>query len=213
MNHDNKYGIAVVLALVALVGLVVGAAIAYPIGNDRGKNNNVSSDNQSSNQSAASKSDGVTVGGAKMVNDKDIVDNAINAKNVTTLVAAVKSAGLVEMLKGEDPFTVFMPNNDAFAKLPAGTVDTLLLPENVEQLQEILTYHVVAGTYTGADLKAMANKGETLTSVQGGILSPVIENGRVKLKDAKGIVIGVETADVISSNGVTHIIDTVLMHQ
>ncbi|MBC7766421.1 fasciclin domain-containing protein [Arenimonas sp.] len=148
--------------------------------------------------------DGVMVGGAMMVKSKDIVDNAINATNVTTLVAAVKAAGLVETLKGAGPFTVFAPTNAAFAKLPAKTVETLLKPENKATLVKILTYHVVAGRYTAADLK----DGMTLKSVEG-------ENLMIK-KDTSGkITINgtamVETADVISSNGVTFVIDTVLM--
>lgn len=207
-NEKSSHGLAVVLAV---VGLVVGAAIAYPIGNNMGNDNNSNMTNESSSQTATANSDGVTVGGAKMVKDKDIVDNAVNAKNVTTVVAAVKAAGLVDTLKSEGPFTVFAPNNGAFEKLPAGTVDTLVKPESKDTLTAILTYHVVAGTFTSADLKAMANKGETLKSVQGGVLTPVVENGTVKIKDAKGNVVGVETADVISSNGVTHVIDTVLM--
>lgn len=148
--------------------------------------------------------EGVMVGGALMVKSKDIVDNAVNASNVTTVVAAVKAAGLVDTLKSAGPFTVFAPNNAAFAKLPAGTVDTLLKPENKATLVKILTYHVVAGRYTSADLK----DGMTLKSVEG-------ENLMIK-KDASGKiwingVAMVETADVISSNGVTFVIDTVLM--
>ncbi len=155
--------------------------------------------------------DGVTVGGAKMVREKDIVDNAVNASNVTTLVAAVQAAGLAETLKGDGPFTVFGPNNGAFEKLPEGTVDTLLLPENKDQLTQILTYHVVPGTYTSADLRVMAQKGEKLTSVEGQMLMPVLEDNMLYIQDAKGGKSMVETADVISSNGVTHVIDSVLM--
>ncbi|MEO5950553.1 MAG: fasciclin domain-containing protein [Candidatus Saccharimonadales bacterium] len=155
--------------------------------------------------------DGVTVGGAKMVQSKDIVDNAVNAKNVTTLVAAVKAADLVDTLKSEGPFTVFAPTNDAFAALPAGTVDTLLKPENKAALAKILTYHVVAGTYTSADLRVMAQKGESLTSVEGEMLMPIVENNELKIQDAKGNKVSIETADVISSNGVTHVVKSVLM--
>ena len=155
--------------------------------------------------------DGVTVGGAKMVRDKDIVDNAAGADNVTTLVSLVKQADLVETLKGEGPFTVFGPNNGAFEKLDKATVESLQMPENKEMLAKILTYHVVPGTYTSADLKVMAAKGEMLTSVQGEMLMPVMEGGELKIQDAKGNKVGVETADVISSNGVTHVINSVLM--
>ena len=193
-----------------VAGLVIGAGIAYPIA--ASMNDDTSTKTSSSMQASASgDTDGVTVGGAKMVRTKDIVDNAGNAKNVTTVVAAVKAAGLVETLKSDGPFTVFAPNNDAFAALPAGTVDTLLKPENKQMLTDILTYHVVAGTYTTADLKVMAQKGETLTTVQGGILTPVMENNELKIKDAKGNAITIATADVISSNGVTHVITGVLM--
>ncbi|MES2931219.1 MAG: fasciclin domain-containing protein [Patescibacteria group bacterium] len=148
-------------------------------------------------------SKGVMVGGALMTADRDIVENAMNANNVTTVVAAVSAAGLVETLQGPGPFTVFAPNNGAFEKLPAGTVETLLKPENKAMLANILTYHVVAGRYTSADLR----DGQTLTTVQG-------ETIRIGKSGSKITVNGsamVETADVISSNGVTFVIDTVLM--
>lgn len=204
-EKSSKTGI---IAAMLVVGLLVGGAIAYPLGRSSAPESNNSS---MSNESMKTGEDGVTVGGAKMVRTKDIVDNAVNAPNVSTVVAAVKAAGLVDTLKSEGPFTVFAPNNGAFDKLPAGTVDTLVKPENKDQLVAILTYHVVPGTYTSADLKVMAQKGETLTSVQGGVLTPVIENNQVAIKDAKGDVATIETADVISSNGVTHVINSVLM--
>ena len=146
---------------------------------------------------------GVMVGGAMMVPNLDIIDNAAKANNVTTVVAAVKAAGLVETLKGPGPFTVFAPTNAAFAKLPAGTVDTLLKPDMKADLTSILTYHVVAGRYTAADLK----DGMTLKTVNGATLKVSNVNGVVKINGAAMV----ETADVISSNGVTHVIDTVLM--
>ena len=145
---------------------------------------------------------GVMVGGALMVPNLDIVENAMNAKNVTTVVAAVKAAGLVDTLKSKGPFTVFAPTNDAFAKLPAGTVETLVKPENKATLTSILTYHVVAGRYTSADLK----DGMMLKTVQGGTLTVRMKDGKWWINDAM-----VQTADVISSNGVTFVIDTVLM--
>lgn len=147
--------------------------------------------------------EGVMVGGAMMVPSLDIVDNAMNADNVTTVVAAVKAAGLVETLKSKGPFTVFAPTNAAFAKLPAGTVDTLLKPENKDQLVDILTYHVVAGRYTSKDLK----DGMTLKTVEGQNLMIKVQAGKVWINGAAMV----ETADVISSNGVTHVIDGVLM--
>ncbi len=208
MNESSNKTMLIVGMLVA--GLAVGGLIGYSAGDMKDDDNS----NMTSNSTQMDKSespDGVTVGGAKMVKDLDIVDNAVNAKNVTTLVAAVKGADLVETLKGEGPFTVFGPTNAAFDKLPAGTVETLLKPESKADLTKILTYHVVPGTYTSADLKVMASKGESLTSVQGDMLMPVMQDNKLMLKDAKGNVVGIETTDVISSNGVTHVIDAVLM--
>jgi len=147
--------------------------------------------------------DGVMVGGAMMLPSLDIVDNAVKAKNVTTVVAAVTAAGLVDTLKGDGPFTVFAPNNGAFEKLPAGTVEGLLKPESKATLTSILTYHVVPGRYTSADLK----DGQVLKTVNG-------QNITIKKDGTKIWVNGsamVETADVISSNGVTFVIDSVLM--
>ena len=143
------------------------------------------------------------VGGALMVRNLDIVDNAVNASNVTTVVAAVKAAGLVDTLKSAGPFTVFAPTNAAFDKLPAGTVATLLKPENKAKLTAILTYHVVAGRYTVADLK----DGMKLKTVNGEDLLINVKNGKVWINGSAMI----ETADVISSNGVTHVIDSVLL--
>jgi len=198
------------MAIVALViGVLVGGGIGYASGKSMDDSKDTSS--SSTKMEAGDSEDGVTVGGARMVRTLDIVDNAANAKNVSTVVAAVKAAGLVETLKGAGPFTVFGPNNGAFEALPAGTLDTLLMPENKAMLANILTHHVVAGTYTSADLMVMASKGETLTSVQGGILTPVMENNTLKIKDAKGNSVDIETADIISSNGVTHVIKSVLM--
>lgn len=211
MDGSNK---AVIAFVTLLIGAIVGGTAGYAMGMNKEENSTVSNTSQvNSDKPSGNNEDGITVGGAKMVRSLDIVDNAANASNVTTVVAAVKAAGLVETLKQPGPFTVFGPNNDAFNKLPAGTVDTLLKPENKDQLTSILTYHVIPGTYTSADLRVMASKGETLTSVQGAVLSPVLENNTIKLKDAKGNLVGIETADIISSNGVTHVIDTVLMHQ
>jgi len=201
--------------LLGLLAVVVIVFVGYMVVN---KNNDNSSDTASTSMSDSSSSksmdadsDGVTVGGAKMVKTKDIVDNAVNAKNVTTVVAAVKAAGLVDTLKGDGPFTVFAPNNAAFEALPAGTVDTLLKPENKAKLAGILTYHVVPGTYTSADLKVMAAKGEAVKTVQGEELKFVNENNQIMIVDAKGDKVAIETSDVISSNGVTHVIKSVLM--
>lgn len=198
-------------AIVALlVGGLIGGGIGYAAGNNMDSDTSKTS-NSNSKMAAGDDTDGVTVGGAKMVRNKDIVDNAVEASNVTTVVSLVKLAGLVDTLKSEGPFTVFAPNNDAFAALPAETVASLQKPENVEALKNILTYHVVAGTYTSGDLRAMAGKGETLTSVQGQMLTPIVEDGMVKIQDESGNKVEVETSDVISSNGVTHVIKSVLM--
>lgn len=148
---------------------------------------------------------GVMVGGALMTPDKDIVDNAVESKDHTTLVAAVQAAGLVETLKGKGPFTVFAPTNEAFAKLPAGTVDTLVKPENKAKLTSILTYHVVPGAYRSTDMK----DGMTLTTVQGEKLTFTKSGNSWMINNSAMVTI----ADVISSNGVTHVIDTVLMPQ
>ncbi len=154
------------------------------------------------------------VGGAAMYANKDIVDNAVNSKDHTTLVAAVKAAGLVETLKSKGPFTVFAPTNAAFDKLPAGTVGTLVKPENKKTLTSILTYHVVAGKMgskqIAAAIKAGGGKAE-LTTVQGGKLWAWMEGKSLMLKDEKGGMSTVTIADVFQSNGVIHVIDTVLM--
>ncbi|KQN36314.1 fasciclin [Pedobacter sp. Leaf41] len=154
------------------------------------------------------------VGGAAMYPSKDIVDNAVNSKDHTTLVAAVKAAGLVETLKGAGPFTVFAPTNSAFAKLPAGTVETLVKPENKATLTKILTYHVVSGKLDSkAIAKAIkAGKGKAeLTTVEGGKLWAWMEGKKLMLKDEKGGMSTVTIADVYQKNGVIHVIDTVLM--
>lgn len=149
----------------------------------------------------------VMVGGAPMYPSKNIVQNAVNSKDHTTLVAAVKAAGLVDTLSGKGPFTVFAPTNEAFAKLPAGTVDTLVKPENKAMLTKILTYHVVAGKMSAADL----TDGKKLKTVEGEQLTVKRDGGKVWLIDAKGGKSAVTIADVNQSNGVIHVVDTVLM--
>ena len=154
------------------------------------------------------------VGGAAMYPTKTIVDNAVNSKDHTTLVAAVKAAGLVETLQGPGPFTVFAPTNAAFAKLPAGTVETLLKPENKGQLTTVLTYHVVPGRMTAADIAAAIKAGggkATLTTVQGEPLTAWMKGKTLYLTDAKGGNSAVTIKDVMQSNGVIHVVDTVLM--
>jgi len=154
------------------------------------------------------------VGGAAMYPTKTIVDNAMNSKDHTTLVAAVKAAGLVDTLSGTGPFTVFAPTNEAFAKLPAGTVDTLVKPENKDMLTKILTYHVVPGHMTSKDIAATIKAGggtATLTTVQGEPLTATMKMGKLVLTDVKGGMSTVTIKDVMQSNGVIHVVDTVLM--
>ena len=187
-----------VIAIVAVV-VIIGGAFALM---HSGKSDDAAMMQEQKAMPMAQ--EGVMVGGALMTPNLDIVDNAVHANNVTTVVAAVKAAGLVDTLKSAGPFTVFAPTNAAFEKLPSGTVDTLLKPENKKTLVDILTYHVGAGRYTSADL----HDGQMLTTVEG---KKITIN---KTADGKIMINGsamVETPDVISSNGVTFVIDTVLM--
>ncbi len=154
------------------------------------------------------------VGGAAMYPTKNIIQNAVNSKDHTTLVAAVKAAGLVGTLSGKGPFTVFAPTNAAFDKLPAGTVGELVKPENKATLTSILTYHVVAGRLTAANIaaKIKAGKGKaTLTTLSGGTLTASMMGGKLMLTDAKGGMSHVTIGNVMQSNGVIHVVDTVLM--
>ncbi len=146
--------------------------------------------------------EGVMVGGANMVASKNIVENAAGSSDHTTLVAAVKAAGLAETLSGTGPFTVFAPTNEAFDKLPKGTVESLLKPEMKKDLTSVLTYHVVAGTFKAADLK----DGQKLKTVEGKDLMVSVKDGKVMINGAT-----VTIPDVVSSNGVTHVIDAVLL--
>jgi uncharacterized surface protein with fasciclin (FAS1) repeats len=165
--------------------------------------------------SAAMAEKTVNVGGAPMYPSKNIIQNAVNSKDHTTLVAAVKAAGLVETLEGPGPFTVFAPTNEAFAKLPAGTVDNLLKPENKATLTKILTYHVVPGRMTAANLMKAVKDGEgeaKLKTVAGETITVKDAGpGKLSITDAKGDVAMVTIADVLQSNGVIHVIDTVLL--
>ena len=154
------------------------------------------------------------VGGAPMYATKNIVENAVNSKVHTTLVAAVKAAGLVDTLESAGPFTVFAPVNSAFAKLPPGTVETLLKPENKDKLTAILTYHVVPGHLTAADLMAQIKEGggkAELKTVQGDTLTVAKAGRGLTLTDAKGDVAHVTIPNVMQSNGVIHVIDTVML--
>lgn len=166
-------------------------------------------------QSKMSKSEKtVMVGGAAMYPSKNIVENAVNSKDHTTLVAAVKAAGLVETLQSKGPFTVFAPTNAAFEKLPKGTVETLLKPENKDKLTAVLTYHVVAGKKNAIDIINDIKKGNgkaTYKTVNGGILTALLDGKKVVIKDENGNTATVTIADVNQSNGVIHVIDSVAL--
>jgi len=157
----------------------------------------------------------VWVGGEQMYPTKDIIDNAVNSKEHTTLVAAVKAAGLVETLKGKGPFTVFAPTNEAFAKLPAGTVDGLLKPESKGMLTSVLTYHVIAGKLDSESIAKAIKAGNgtaEFKTVSGGKLRAMMNGPKnVVLKDEKGNIANISTYDVFQSNGVIHVIDAVVM--
>ena len=164
--------------------------------------------------SASAQTTDPQVGGADMYASKNIVENAMNSPIHTTLVAAVKAAGLVDTLESKGPFTVFAPTNDAFAKLPAGTVDTLLKPENKDQLVKVLTYHVVPGKVDSKKLMKDIKKGggkAMLKTVQGEDLTFTMSGSSILITDAKGGTANITVADVYQSNGIIHVIDTVLM--
>jgi uncharacterized surface protein with fasciclin (FAS1) repeats len=215
-----------IIFLFAVTMAALGAACAGPDSNPVGGNSNSNSntgkmssmssnkDSAMSNTNNGSGDGNPMVGGAAMFKTKDIIDNAVNSKDHTTLVAAVKAAGLVDTLKGAGPFTVFAPTNAAFEKLPAGTVDGLLKPESKAALTKILTYHVVAGKQDAASItKAIADgKGKaSFKTVAGGTLTASMEGASVILTDEKGGKSKVATADVVQSNGVIHVVDSVLM--
>jgi uncharacterized surface protein with fasciclin (FAS1) repeats len=156
----------------------------------------------------------VEVGGAPMYPTKNIIENAVNSKDHTTLVAAVKAAGLVETLQGAGPFTVFAPTNAAFSKLPAGTVETLLKPENKAALTGVLTYHVLAGRFSSADVAKAIKEGKgkaEFKTVQGGTLTAMMSGKDVVLKDEKGGTSKITIMDVNQSNGVIHVVDAVVL--
>jgi uncharacterized surface protein with fasciclin (FAS1) repeats len=164
--------------------------------------------------SAMAGSKNPVVGGQEMYPTKDIIDNAVNSADHTTLVAAVKAAGLVDTLKGPGPFTVFAPTNEAFAKLPAGTVENLLKPENKEMLTKVLTYHVVPGRLSAVDLRKMIQAGNghaELKTVSGDTLTVMMQGKNIVLKDEKGDVSTVTIPNVFQSNGVIHVVDTVVL--
>ena len=201
-------------ALSAAAVLVVATALTAACSNDSTAETATTEAAAPAAAPAAATDQAVMVGGAAMYPTKNIVENAVNSADHTTLVAAVKAAGLVETLSSPGPFTVFAPTNAAFAKLPAGTVDTLVKPESKATLTKILTYHVVAGKMSAADILAAIEAGggtATLTTVQGEPLMAAKTAAGVELTDAKGGKSLVTIADVNQSNGVIHVVDTVLM--
>jgi uncharacterized surface protein with fasciclin (FAS1) repeats len=185
------------LSAVAFSALALTATIVAP----------VSAQDKKMTKSEMSGEKTVMVGGAAMFPSKNIIQNAVNSKDHTTLVAAVKAAGLVDTLEGKGPFTVFAPTNAAFGKLPAGTVDTLVKPENKATLTKILTYHVVAGKFEASDL----TDGKKLKTVEGDELTVKRSGDTVMIIDAKGGSSTVTIPNVNQSNGVIHVVDTVLM--
>ena len=191
----TRYAIGLLSVLVATGGLLGGQVNAAAASMDRNEKT-------------------VMVGGAAMYPSKNFVQNAVNSKDHTTLVAAVKAGGLVDTLSGPGPFTVFAPTNEAFAALPAGTVDTLLKPENKGTLVKVLTYHVVPGRMSSQDLmKAIKDGGGTaiLTTVEGNKLTVRQQNGQLNVTDDKGGIAHVTISDVFQSNGVIFVVDKVLM--
>jgi uncharacterized surface protein with fasciclin (FAS1) repeats len=191
-----------ILTLVSVIGFSITACNSNKTAKQSSDSTAKDSMAKGSMAMDSSKAKGVMVGGAMMVPSKNIVENASGSSDHTTLVAAVKAAGLVETLSGPGPFTVFAPTNEAFAALPAGTVDNLLKPSMKGDLTKVLTYHVVPGALKAADL----TDGMELTTVEGAKLKVRVKNGVVMVGDAK-----VTIADIISSNGVTHVIDKVLL--
>lgn len=187
-----------------MLAVASGVAVAFLVGGAASAQTTSSMNNEET----------VMVGGAAMYPSKNIVQNAVNSKDHTTLVTAVQAAGLADTLSGPGPFTVFAPTNAAFAKLPAGTVETLVKPESKATLTKVLTYHVAPGRLSGTDLSAMVKAGggkAILKTVQGENLTVMAMVGGLVVHDAKGGTSRVTIADVNQSNGVIHVVDTVLM--
>jgi uncharacterized surface protein with fasciclin (FAS1) repeats len=202
---EKEYVVLVKSTMTALAALLLTAACGSP---------EKAVESPPTAEAAAPAEQTVMVGGAAMSPSRNIVENASTSADHTTLVAAVKAAGLVETLSGAGPFTVFAPTNAAFAKLPAGTVDTLLAPANKGKLTAVLTYHVVAGRYSAADVLAAIDAGggkAELTTVQGGKITATRTAAGVSITDANGGVSNVTIADVNQSNGVIHVVDTVIL--
>ena len=202
------------LALVGSLGLAACAPMNADTAGPASSSDTTTTSSSTTTGSSASAGANPSVGGAPMVASRTIVQNASAAPNLSTLVAAVKAAGLVETLSGPGPFTVFAPTNEAFSRLAPGTVDNLLKPENKASLTKVLTYHVVPGDVSAAQLQQQISAGggtATLNTVAGGTLTARVENGAVTLTDQGGNKSYVETADVRQSNGVVHVVNGVLV--
>ena len=218
---ENNNNSTTIIAVVALLVVVVGVFAFSSMNNNKNemKDNKMMSsmssmptmdkamDKMTKSDSMMMPKDQVMVGGAAMYANKNIVENVVNASNLTTLVTAVKAADLVETLKGAGPFTVFAPDNNAFAKVDKATLESLLKPENKAKLQAVLTYHVVSGNLVASSLK----DGQILKTVQGGSLVVMKSGDKTMLKDENGSMSTITQADVFQSNGVAHIIDTVVL--
>lgn len=194
-----------IMAVIAIVGVLIVGGLLYMLMN----NDDNSDTTNTTTMSSTEQKSGATMSEPTTANAKDIVALASGTDSLSTLVTAVQAADLVTTLQSEGPFTVFAPTNDAFEALPAGTLDTLLKPENKQQLSSILTYHVVSGKAMYSDL----SDGMQLTTVSGGKLNVEITDGKVYIVDAKGMKAMVVSADIAASNGVVHVIDNVLMPQ
>ena len=215
MNRITRYAPLLAAAAAISLGACAKKDADPAVNNDMAMTNDMMAGNDmamTNDMGAASGS--VMVGGAEMLPSKTIVENASKSADHTTLVSAVKAAGLVETLSGAGPFTVFAPTNAAFAKLPAGAVDGLMKPSMKADLKKVLTYHVVAGKLTAADISAKIKAGNgkaELTTVEGGKLTATESGGTITLTDAKGGKSTVTQGDVMQSNGVVHVVDSVLM--
>lgn len=184
-----------------ILALLVGVAIGFVFGNQR--LNSFGPMEAVNSNDATGASDGTTVGGAKLLPGQNVIDNAASAPNLTNAVAAYKATGLADTLAGEGPFTVFIPTNDAFAAHPEG-IEGLLNPEYKSELNIIANYCVFPGVYTSAELRSMATAGQSLISISNQAILPKLVGGTLKLTDAAGTLVTIESTDVVSSNGIIH---------
>jgi uncharacterized surface protein with fasciclin (FAS1) repeats len=205
--NDKAIKFLISLAVGALLVGLLGFGIGYAVRGSGQKPKPAQEEITPKDTSASSETDGVTVGGVKLVRSQDITDNLTSAPTLSSLVSFHKQAQISDKLKLPGPFTVFAPTNDAFSKLPEGTSDALTRTENKKLLTDTMSYQIVPGTYTSADLKVMAQKGETLKTLQGSALTPILDENLLKIKDANGTIAGMETSDAVARNGIIHTID------